>query len=61
MSIYDYLKNNKREVMFVERTGNLVAVYCKNNIKILFEYNTIGTASRKLTQFRRDLENKRVG
>ena len=61
MSIYNYLKQNKKEVMFVDRTGNIIAVYCKDNIKVLFEYNNINTASRKLTQFRRDLEDKRVG
>lgn len=60
MSIYDYLKSNNNEVLFVERTGNLIAVYCKNRTKVLFEYNTIGTASRKLTMMRRDLEGKRV-
>lgn len=61
MSIYNYLKQNKKEVLFVDRSGNIIAVYCKGNIKVLFEYNNINTASRKLTQFRRDLENKRVG
>ena len=60
MSIYEYLKNNNSEVMFVERTGTLVAVYLKNNIKVIFEYKTIGTASRKLTQMRRSLEGKKV-
>jgi hypothetical protein len=61
MSIYDYLKQNKKEVLFVDRTGNLLAVYCKNDIKILFEFSNIHAASRKLTQFRRDLEDKKVG
>ena len=61
MSIYEYLKEHSNEVMFVDRTGNMLAVYCKNNIKVLFEFNTINTANKKLTKFRRELENKRVG
>ena len=61
MSVYDYLKANRKDVMFVDRSGNIISVYCKNNIKVQFHYNTISTASRKLTQFRRELENKRVG
>ena len=61
MSIYDYLKRNNKEVQFVDRSGTIISVYCKGNIKIQFQYNTISTASRKLTQFRRELENKRVG
>ena len=61
MTIYSYLKEHKNEVEFVDRSGNLIAVYCKNDIKVIFQYNTIGTASRKLTKFRRELENKRVG
>lgn len=61
MTLYDYLKRNSKDVLFVDRTGNIISVYCKNNIKILFEYNTISTASNKLTRFRRDLENRKVG
>lgn len=61
MSIYDYLKRNNKEVQFVDRSGTIISVYCKGNIKIQFQYNTISIASRKLTQFRRELENKRVG
>lgn len=60
MSVYDYLKNNRQEVLFVERTGTLVSAYLKNNTRVIFEYNTIGTASRKLTKMRRELEGKRV-
>lgn len=61
MSIYNYLKENNKEVQFVDRSGNILAVYLKGNVKVLFEYSNINTASRKLTQFRRELENKRVG
>ena len=61
MSIYNYLKEHKNEVQFVDRSGKLISVYCTNGIKVIFEYNTISTASRKLTQFRRELENKKVG
>ena len=61
MSLYDYLKSHKNEVLFVDRTGSIISVYCTNDVRVIFEYNTISTASRKLTQFRRDLENKKVG
>lgn len=61
MTIYDYLKQNKKDVLFCDRTGNIISVYLKNDVKILFEFNTISTASRKLTQFRRDFEDKKVG
>lgn len=61
MTVYDYLKENNDEVLFCDRTGNIISVYCKNNIKILFEFKTINNASAKLTQFRRELEGKRVG
>ena len=61
MSIYNYLKLHRNEVLFVDRSGNIISVYCKGDIKVSFIYNNINTASRKLTQFRRDLENKRVG
>ena len=61
MSIYNYLKLHRNEVLFVDRSGNIISVYCKGDIKVSFTYKNINTASRKLTQFRRDLENKRVG
>ncbi len=61
MSIYNYLKEHSNEVQFVDRSGTLIAVYLKDNTKVIFQFNSIGTASRKLTQFRRELENKRVG
>lgn len=61
MSIYEFLKQNKKEVLFVDRSGNIIAVYCKNGIKVLFEYSNIHLASKKLTKFRRELENKKVG
>ena len=61
MMIYDYLKQNNEQVLFCDRTGNMIAVYLKNDVKVLFEYNNIHTASKKLTQFRRELEGKQVG
>ena len=61
MTIYNYLKEHNNEVEFVDRTGNIISVYLKNDVKVQFQYNTINTASRKLTKFRIDLENKRVG
>lgn len=61
MTLYDYLKEHKNDVLFCDRTGNIIAVYLKDNVKILFEYNTINTATKKLTKFRRDLENIKVG
>lgn len=59
--IYDYLKTNNEEVLFCDRSGNIISVYLKNDIKIIFEFKSIEIATRKLTIFRRELENKKVG
>lgn len=61
MSLYEFLKENKDEVICCDRTGNIISVYLRNDVKVQFQYNTISTASRELTKFRRELENKRVG
>lgn len=60
MSIYEYLKENKEEVLFVDRTGTIVAVYLKDNVKALFDFGTINTASRKFREYRRELEGVKV-
>ena len=59
--MYDYLKEHNNEVLFVDKCGKLLIVQCKNNIKCIFEYPNVERAQKKLTIFRRDLENQRVG
>ena len=58
--IYQYLKNNKNDVLFVDRTGTIVCVYLKNDVKILFPFNTINKARRNYTVFRRELEGIKI-
>ena len=61
MSLYTYLKEHNEEILFVDMCGNLLIVQCKNNIKVTFECPSVERAQKKLTIFRRDLENQRVG
>lgn len=61
MTIYDYLKKHKEEVIFVDKTGLIVSVYCKNNVKIIFECRDKRKAQKEYTKFRRELEDVRLG
>ncbi len=56
MGIYEYLKANKEDILFVDRTGNIVVAYLKGDVKVMFEFNSINTASRKFREYRRELE-----
>ena len=58
MNIIDKLEPS--EVWFVDRTGNLIIFYCKNNIRIEETCNSINQALRKLTKYRKKFENQRV-
>lgn len=60
MSLYEILKENADEVLFVDRTGNLISVYCKDNVKVQFQYATIGQATFNYTKFRRELEGIKI-
>lgn len=60
MSLYEFLKENKEDVLFCDRTGNLIAVYCRDNIKVLFEFPSVNQATFQYTKFRRELENIKV-
>ena len=60
MDLYAFLKENKEDVLFVDRTGNIIAVYCKGDKKILFQFPTINIAQTRYRQFRRELEGVKV-
>lgn len=49
------------EVLFVDRTGNMLIIYCKDDTRIIKNYQNIHQASKKLTEYRKKFENKRVG
>ena len=58
--MFNYLRENNEDVLFVDRTGNIIAVYCKGNIKVLFEFSTQNIAKNKYREFRRELEGIKV-
>ena len=58
--MFNYLRENNNDVLFVDRTGNIIAVYCKGNIKVLFEFSTQNIAKNKYREFRRELEGIKV-
>ena len=58
--MYNYLKENNEEVLFCDRTGNIISVYCKNNIKVIFEFSTIQIAQTNYRKFRKELEGIKV-
>lgn len=58
--IYDFLKENPSEVIFCDRSGNIVSVYCKNNVKVQFVFHSIALAQKNYRKFRRELENIKV-
>lgn len=60
MSLYELLKKNADEVLFCDRTGNLISVYCKNDTKVLFEFPSIQLAQKNYRKFRRELEGIKV-
>lgn len=60
MSLYEFLKEHAEDVLFCDRTGNIISVYCRNDIKVLFEFNTIHLAQTNYRKFRRELEGIKV-
>ena len=59
--IFNNLKQNKQEVLFCDRTGNIVSVYCKGDVKVIFPFSSISIAKDRYRDFRRQLENIKVG
>ena len=60
MNLYEFLKENSENVIFCDRTGNLISVYCRNDIKVIFKFNTVHLAQTKYRQFRKELEGIKV-
>ena len=61
MSLYEFLKENKEsEVICVDRTGNIISVYCKDDVKVQFVFQTVHLAQTKYRKFRRELEGIKV-
>lgn len=60
MDLYDYLKENADDVLFVDRTGTIIAVYLKGDTKVLFSFPSISLAQTKYRLMRRELEGIKV-
>lgn len=60
MSLYEFLKENKDEVICCDRTGNIISVYCKDDVKVQFVFSSIGLAQTKYRKIRRELEGIKV-
>ena len=54
-------KMDKEDVICVDRTGNIITLYCKNDIKIVKMCRSKSQASKLLTKYRRKFENIRLG
>ena len=59
--LYENLKKQSDEVIMCDRTGNIISVYLKGDVKVLFSFGTINTAQKKYSMFQRDLLNRKVG
>ena len=60
MNLYEFLRENADEVLFCDRTGNLISVYCRNDVKVIFKFKTISLAQNKYRKFRKELEGIQV-
>ena len=60
MSLYEFLKENKSEVICCDRTGNIISVYCKDDVKVQFVFPTVPIAQNNYRKFRRELESIKV-
>ena len=61
MSLYEFLKENKEsEVICVDRTGNIISVYCKDDVKVQFVFQTVNLAQTNYRKIRRELEGIKV-
>ena len=58
-AIYENL--DPSDVLFCDRSGNIISIYCKDNFKIQFIYDSVEKATRNLTKFRKELEGVKVG
>ena len=52
---------SKDDVLFCDRSGNIISVYCRDNVKIQFTFDSVEKATRKFTKFRKELEGIKVG
>lgn len=59
MDIIDFLKENKEIVLEIDRTGNIISFYLKNDFKLQKVYNTQNKAIKEYTKFRRYFLNIR--
>lgn len=60
MILYDFLKENNDKVLFVDRTGNLIRVYCSDDVSVLFRFPNVLQAQKKYRLFRKELEGIKV-
>ncbi len=60
MSLYEFLKENKDEVICCDRAGNIISVYCNDDVKVQFVFKTVPIAQNQYRKFRRELENIKV-
>ena len=60
MNLYEFLRENADEVLFCDRTGNLISVYCRDDVKVIFKFKTISLAQNKYRKFRKELEGIQV-
>ena len=54
--MFKYLKENKEDVLFCDRTGNLIRVYLTGGVSVLFECPNVGLAQKEYRKFRKELE-----
>ena len=59
MDIIDFLKENKEIVLEIDRTGNIISFYLKDDFKLQKVYNTQNKAIKEYTKFRRYFLNIR--
>lgn len=60
MNLYEFLRENKSEVICCDRSGTIISVYCKGDIKVQFLFPTIVLAQNNYRKFRRELEGIKV-
>jgi len=58
--MYDYLKENKEDVLFCDRTGNLIRVYLTGDVSVLFQFPNVKSARKQYRKFRKELEGIKV-
>lgn len=54
--VYSFLKENNENVLFCERTGNLISVFCKDDVKVIFQFPSVKNAQYHYRRFRKELE-----